>query len=194
MDKWTRRISISLVFVLAVALAFAAGGSLNGEDSVGYKDSDDLLDWENEITIQHNGEVIARFHNVLTTQGKQFIRDKISGANATNHNVAGDAGKNLSFIALGNGSEPSSGDTQLPSEITQGGTGLTRTNGGITTYGGGNFSVDHQFTADADVGTVNTTGLNWNSSGSSLVSGGSFSDANILDGDQITVTHNISIS
>lgn len=197
MDKWTRRISISLVFVLAVALAFSVGGNVNNEvsDESGAEVEgpfDAGVNWNTEVIIQHNGEVIDRFDNVLTTQGKNFIRSKISGADSLA--VAGDAGKNLSFISLGNGSAPVAGDTQLPEEITNAGTGLDRTNGGTTTYDGGNFSVSHQFTASADVGTVNTTGLNWDSSGSNLVSGGSFSDANILDGDQITVTHNISIS
>lgn len=189
MDKWTRRVSISLVFVLAVALAFSAGSNLNtGED----KDSDDVLDWENEITIQKNGEVIARFTNVLTDRGKEFIRDKISALNSSGFNVAGNPGRNLSYIAIGNGSEPAAGDTQLPSEITT--ANLSRAFGSTTSYGSRNFSVEKTFIADADAGTVNTTGLNWNSSGSSLVSAGTFSDANLLAGDQITVTHNVSIS
>ncbi|MDY6788369.1 MAG: hypothetical protein SVV03_00230 [Candidatus Nanohaloarchaea archaeon] len=195
MDNWKKTISMSLIFVVAVALAFSLG--LQKGKSSAESDNDDIIEWENEITVAHerNGEVINKFtfENTLTDQGKEFIRDKISALNASGHNVAGRPERNISFISLGNGSTVSAGDTQLDKEITVG--GLSRSQGSTTAYGSRNFSVQNQFTATSDIGTVNTTALNWNSSGSSLVSGGAFgTEANILDGDQITVTHNVSLS
>lgn len=182
----------ALVFAFAAVVAVAVGASSTGTMDSGTQESE-LLTWENEITVKHNGEVVAQFHNVLTDQGKDFIRDKISAVNTTGHFVAGDANKNATFIAVGNGSAPVEGDTQLAKEVTTG--GLSRAQGSAKTHGAGNFSVKHQFTANADIGVVNTTSLNWNSTGPSIVSGGAFgTEANIVDGDSLTVTHNITIS
>lgn len=185
---------VAVVAVIAL-LAFASGAALTGMfgslalPGTGQEES---VEWEGHITVEHNGEIIADFHNTLTTQGQNFIRDKIVGQDNTT-GTAGISSLNASWIAVGNGTNVGSGDTILDKEITSG--GLARDNGAVTTFSGGEFKVEHQFDATSDIGVVNTTSLNWNSTGPSIISGGAFgSEANILSGDSLTVTHNITIS
>lgn len=174
--------------LLASAVAVVATAGIGG----GGEAHEEGLQWENTITIHHNGELVEQFHNTLADQGKNFIRDKI----VTLDNTTGTASNetlNATWISLGNGTTVAAGDTILNKEITS--AGLERDNGAVTTFAAGEFQVQHQFTATSDIGVVNTTGLNWNSTGPSLISGGQFStDANILNGDSLTVTHNITIS
>lgn len=182
-----------VMFAVAVIVlaAFAAGMAFQPQST---SQESEVLTWDNQITIQHNGEVIAQFHNVLTDQGANFIRDKISASNSTAGVFSGDNTQNASFVAVGNGTAPSKSTVQLADEVAN--DGLQRSQGTTKTYGPGNFSVEVSFTANGgDIGVVNTTSLNWNSSGPSIISGGAFgTEANILDGDTLTVTHNISIS
>lgn len=193
---------VTFAVAVGVALALTIGLAGPSADLTDHAAADvssashgeDVLTWENTITVERNGEVVDTFHNVLTFQGRDFIRDKISALNATGDIVASDADKNVSFIAVGNKSAPSESDTVLPGEVVDGSSGLSRAQGSTTAYQAGNFSVEVTFDATEDVGVVNTTSLNWNSSGPSIVSGGAFgTEANILSGDQLTVTHNISI-
>lgn len=187
--------SLEGAFALFAVSALALGVSVSAPAAQVGQDEADVLTWENHITVKHNGEVVAEFHNLLTDQGEDFIRDKISALNTTGDFVASDPAKNASFIAVGNGTTPlTKTDTILPGEVTDSNSGLQRAQGSTTAYQAGNFSVSVTFTANEDIGVVNRTSLNWNSSGPSIVSGGAFgTEANILNGDQLTVTHNISI-
>lgn len=149
------------------------------------------VQWKNEITVEKNGQEIAEFTNTLTDQGKNYIRSQLSDVGTD----PGNESANITYISVGNGSTVQTGDTVLDKEVTC--CGLERTSGSVTTFSAGEFQVKNTFTASADVGTVNTTGLNYDGSNgaNTLVSGGSFSaDANLLTDDQLTVTHNITIS
>lgn len=176
----------------ASALVFSGAVAVSGdvlESSLSSESGDDLQ-WRNEITVEKNGEEVAQFTNTLTDQGKNWIRSQIS----TKDDIGSDSDE-LQYISVGNGSTVESGDTVLDKEIQC--CGLERTSGSLTTYSAGEFAVENTFTATADVGTVNTTGLNsgGTNGGNTLVSGGAFSaDANLLTDDQLTVTHNITIS
>jgi len=186
---------ITAALMIAVSAFLAGVAFANDITNVAGPDSahGDDVTWVNWITVEKNGKEIARFHNTLTDQGQDFIRDKIVGQdNSTGTAVTT---KNASYISLGNGTTVNTGDTILDSEIDTG--GLKRDVGQVTVFGNspGEFKVVADFTATKDIGVVNTTGLNWNSTGPSLVSGGSFNtEANILTDDSLTVTHNITIS
>lgn len=183
-----------LSLALATSVAFVAGGSATGLFADGASSaSDEGLQWENHIIVEKNGDVVWEGHNVLTDQGKNWIRSQIAKVTGGDH-LAKDS-TNATYIAVGNGTAPSAGDTALDKEIQK--AGLSRAAGSVTTYGPGEFQVQNTFTASSDVGIVNTTSLNWGSTagGTSLVSGSSFStEANILADDSLTVTHNITIS
>lgn len=179
--------------VLVVAAAVAVGVAVGTTVNVGQSDGaqKDVLQWEGHITVEKNGDIVWQGHNVLTDQGQNWIRDQISESTDL---VVDDTSTNVTWISLGNGSAPSAATTQLDEEIAVG--SLSRADGTQTTFpGAGLFQIQNTFTATADIGVVNTTGLNWNSSGPSIVSGGAFNtEANILTDDQLTVTHNITIS
>lgn len=181
--------SLALVMAIGLSVGYVAttdSGQTTATDRAG-------VDWHNEITIKHNGEEVARFHNTLTDQGKNWIRSQIANVGAGDQ-IGADS-DNATYISLGNGSDVVAGDVVLDSEIQAG--GLSRSAGSVTTFGPGEFQVQNTFTASSDVGVVNTTGLNYGSSPGSntLISGGAFAaEANILNGDSLTVTHNITIS
>lgn len=176
-----------LLAVLAAVTMTAAIGVSSAPSSTSAES--EVLTWDNTITIRHNGETLAKFHNVLTDQGQNWILNQISDDHVSGQSL----GTNASYISVGNGTAPSASTTQLDQEIATG--GLSRTEGTTKTFGPGEFQVKNQFTATADIGVVNTTGLNWDSSGTSLISGGAFgTEANIITDDKLTVIHNITIS
>lgn len=177
-----------MMTVLGFAIGIGAPGLQGNSDAVNEQSQ---LAWQNDIQVERNGEVIAEFENTLTDQGKNWIRSQIAGVSSGDDLTADSV--NASYISLGSGKDVASGDTVLDSEISTG--GLSRTEGSVTVFGAGEFQVQNNFAATSNVGVVNTTGLNWDGSGNSLISGGSFgTEANIQDGDTLTVTHNITIS
>lgn len=179
---------------LLIVAAFSVGTISSDKTAQASSDKDDALTWHGayKVQVERDGEVIAEDyeHNTLTTQGQNWIRAQIADVSFTGSNDL----NNATFISLGNGSDVSGGDTVLDKEITTG--GLSRASGTPTKFGAGEFQVQNEFTASSDIGTVNTTGLNYASgSGNDLISGGAFSaEATILSGDKLTVTHNITIS
>lgn len=200
-----------MAFVAVAAVAVAVGVSGTGpvspqstQDSASQESN--VLTWEGHITVKQvrDGDVVDTWedHNILTMQGQQWIRRQIGeglndDTNATVSALVNDA-TNVSFIALGNGSAPVAATQQLDQEIGDGepNNGLERQEGTQTNFpSAGEFQIQNTFTATSDIGVVNTTALNWNVSGPSIVSGGAFgTEANILADDQLTVTHNITIS
>lgn len=181
---------------VGLVVSFAAGTVL-ADDSNMMTDSTSTADssqWEGVYTVQveRDGEVVyqEKEHNILTNQGQNWIRSKISASDDV-----GAESDEAEFISVGNKSAPAAGDTILPGEIQN--FQLSRTQGSTTTFGDGEFQVQNTFTANLGESQqliVNTTGLNYQSSGNTLVSGGEFPNANLLDGDQLTVTHNVTIS
>ncbi|PSG99789.1 MAG: hypothetical protein BRC28_02845 [Nanohaloarchaea archaeon SW_4_43_9] len=180
---------------LGLVVSFGAGVALDDGVTEDRTSAQDSSQWEGVYTVEveRDGEVVYREkeHNILTDQGANWIRSQISA----NNGVSGDTTE-AEHISVGNESAPSAGDTVLPGEIQD--HGLSRTTGTTDVFGTGEFQVQNTFQANLTDGqelVVNTTGLNYEgiAGSNSLVSGGSFPDANLLDGDQLTVTHNVTI-
>lgn len=191
---------LAFVAVAGLAVTMSAGYMANSGDlGTDVMSSQDQAKWHGEYTVKvkRDGEVVyeKQYENTLTDQGQNWIRGQI--ADVTSGDELSSDTENATFIAVGNGTDVQAGDTVLDKEVQC--CGLQRTSGGVTTYGAGEFSVSNQFTAtlgDSQQVVINTTGLNWEGTqgGNTLISGGSFADANLLDGDKLTVTHNITIS
>jgi hypothetical protein len=182
---------------LGLVVSFGAGAAFdNGDVMQKASSAEDSSQWEGVYTVEveRDGEVVYREkeHNILTNQGQNWIRSQISA-----NNGEGSDSNEAQYISVGNTTAPQAGDTVLPGEITQ--YNLERTQGDTTVFGDGEFQVQNTFTANLGEDqqlVVNTTGLNYASdnAGNQLISGGAFPDANLLDGDQLTVTHNVTIS
>jgi hypothetical protein len=187
-----------LVALLSLGLVVSFGAGVALDDGAVQEETaaQDSSQWEGVYTVQveRDGEVVykEKEHNILTNQGQNWIRSQISAGNS----IGSDTDE-AQYISVGNQSAPVAGDTVLPGEIQD--FSLSRTQGDTTTFGDGEFQVQNTFTASLADGqqlVVNTTGLNYdgNAGANTLVSGGEFPDANLLDGDQLTVTHNVTIS
>lgn len=188
-SKQTSLLAFSLV--IAAGVGFSAGNLGPSGNSM-----DSGLEWENQITVEKNGEQVDQFYNELTDQGKQYIAGKLF------NNSASDAlytSNNFTYISLGNGADVAAEDEILDSEISD--YGLSRAEAsGVSSDAVDTYEIEKTFTADlsqdgdpSDV-KVNTTGLNYGSSGDKLISGGAFTSATLKDGDEITVTHTVTIS
>jgi hypothetical protein len=181
-------LTLSLMIAIGIGLSAASLDASETSPSSG-------LEWENEITIEKNGDRLDRIHNLLTDQGKKYIAGKLFNTSTTN---ALHTSSNFTYISLGNGSDVQADDVRLDSELTQ--FGLSRAEAtGINSGSVGTYTLKKKFTANLGTGDpsslkVNTTGLNFGESGDKLISGGAFTSATLKDGDQITVTHEITIS
>jgi hypothetical protein len=201
LDNRLKRINQTPVLVIAVAVAAGVGFSA-GNTQTPESPSDSGLGWEGKYTIQVNGEVIDRSSNVLTYQGQNQIAGKIFNTSGLDGDSPPTESSNFAFIGVGNGTEPSFQDDKLNDEIE--GLNLSRNLSDSLKFAEGNhtsgdaiYTLKKTFVANDSVdGTinVNTTGLFFNRSGPSLVSGGSFDTANLGSGDKLTVTHEITIS
>ncbi len=181
---------LALTLVIAAGVGFSAGNLGNSGNGM-----DSGVEWSNQITVEKNGEQIDQFHNKLTDQGKQYIGGKLFNTSAPD---ALHTSNNFTYISLGNGSDVGSEDVKLDSEISD--FGLSRSKAStVDSDGVDTYILEKKFTAslgnsDPSSIKVNTTGLNFGATGDKLISGGSFDFANLKDGDQITVTHEITIS
>ena len=204
LDNRLKRINQTPVLVIAVAVAAGVGFSA-GNTQTPESPSDSGLGWEGKYTVQVNGEVIDRSSNVLTYQGQNQIAGKIFNASAPSLDPDLDtdtSDNNFAFIGVGNGSAPVAENESLGEEIE--GLNLSRNLSDSFSFtvgssGGNNatYTLEKTFIANESVEdtiNVNTTGLFFNRSGPSLVSGGSFDTANLGSGDKLTVTHEIKIS
>lgn len=204
---------------LSIAVV-AAGAGMTMAPS-GNSAQDSALEWDNTITVEKNGVQIARFHNNLTDQGKNYIAGELFGGGV---NDAKTSSNNFSYISVGvayqenmindSSSEPSK---FVPNEYTE--YNLTRKKADEKSYSGSTYTLKANFQANLtdeytlDSGdnpqdvTVNVTGLNYGNhsrtgdplsnshENATLVSGGAFnSPATLSDGDKLTVTHEITIS
>lgn len=185
MNRVQQLISIIVLLLVSTIIAFQIDRPEQANDSVS---------WQNEITVEKNDRVIDQFYNELTNQGKVYIAGKLFGNTSSNANSTN---QNFTYISVGNGAAVSPTDSILDEEFTS--YNLSRSQASsVTSSTVGTYTLEKQFTADLSSGpndiTVNTTGLNYNVSGNSLISGGNFTEATLTDGDQLTVTHEITIS
>lgn len=182
---------------LGLVVSFGAGVAIDDGATQELSSAQDSSQWEGVYTVEveRDGEIVYREkeHNVLTNQGQNWIRSQISASD----DIGTDDSDEAQYISVGNQSAPVDTDTVLPGEIQN--FNLERTQGDTTTFGDGEFQVQNTFQASLAEDQqliVNTTGLNYdgNAGADTLVSGGEFPDANLLDGDQLTVTHNVTIN
>lgn len=185
MDRVT--FSISSFAILGVLLALVGTGGLPSDNRQG-------LSWTNQITVEKNGDKVDTIYNELTDQGKVYIAGKLFGNASSNANFTA---KNFTYISVGDGSTVAAGDTRLDDEYTN--YNLSRSQAAsVTSSAIGTYTLQKQFVVDLSSGpselTVNTTGLNYDSSGDTLISGGNFTEATLTDGDKLTVSHEVTIS
>jgi len=148
--------------------------------------------FELHMTVEQwrNGELISRTYHAmsLTTLGKNWIADKLSGASGTYFAY------NATYISCSNSSDSfSAAWTNIPSEITT--DGLARATGTITDTGDGTWNCTKTFTA---TGTNSTKlyGYSYASSGGLIAAEqqGVGSQKNLVSGDTLKIVIQGSIS
>jgi hypothetical protein len=179
------------------------------------------LEWQNQITVEKNGEQVDQIYNTLTDRGRRAIAGKLfddtstttTEASGGEFNYVGNS--NFTFIALANATSSSGAfdgvkeaNTTLDNEIGASAPpnpyNLSRNSTLDISFSDSpaSYKLKKSFTyngsafddGDEPKIKVNGTGLYFNSSGPSLVSGGDFTGATLKPGDTITVTHDIEIS
>ena len=139
--------------------------------------------FELHMTVEQwrNGELVSRTYHpmTLTTLGKDWIADKLSGASGTYFAY------NATYISCSNSSsEFSAAWTNIPSEITT--DGLARATGAITDTGTGTWNCTKTFSV---TGTNSTKlyGYSYASSGGLIAAEqqGEGSQKNVLNGDSL---------
>ncbi len=118
--------------------------------------------------------------NTWLNAGKNAMRTYLGDAPGANA---------FSQIAIGNGTVPVVGDTSLDSESLDG--GLTNATGQYQANGANiaNWTIGWQWTSTV-TRTINTTML-FNGTGGTAFAGASFADANLNNGDKLTVNYTI---
>jgi len=147
--------------------------------------------FELHMTVEQwrNGELVSRtYHPMsLTTLGKNWIADKLSGASGTYFAY------NATYISCSNSSSSfSAAWTNIPSEITT--DGLARATGAITDTGDGTWNCTKTFSV---TGTNSTKlyGYSYASSGGLIAAEqqGVGSQKNLVSGDTLRLRHFISV-
>jgi len=143
--------------------------------------------FELHMTVEQwrNGELISRTYHAmnLTTLGKNWIADKLSGASGTYFL------NNATYISCSNSSSAfSAAWTDIPAEITDG--GLARASGTITDTDTGTWNCTHTFTASATRSTK-LYGYSYASSGGLIAAEqqGVGSQKNLVSGDTLRLRH-----
>jgi len=148
--------------------------------------------FELHMTVEQwrNGELISKTYHAmsLTTLGKNWIADKLSGASGTYFAY------NVTYISCSNSSSAfSAAWTDIPSEITT--DGLARATGAITDTGDGTWNCTKTFSV---TGTNSTKlyGYSYASSGGLIAAEqqGVGSQKNLVSGDTLKITIQGSIS
>lgn len=211
-----KSISSEYLALFSVAVIVAGVGITTAPSGNSPQDSD--LEWDNTITIEKNGVQIAQFHNNLTDQGKNYIAGELFGDGPTD---AKTSTNNFEFISLGVAYSEENviiGNTEhVPNEYVQ--YNLTRKKANTKSYSSGTYTLEKEFTAnfssehnyidsapaEGEKVPINVTGLNYGNNdpgtprvsgdaeNQTLVSGGTFNSAGLMDGDKLTVTHEITI-
>jgi len=139
------------------------------------------------LSVEKNGELIYRGHNTLTNLGKTGIHDRLAMNNI---------GQNISFLAVGNGTDPAVGDSVLNLEISTCGfyrPGVVGSNF-TSVVAVGNWSYEYTFASACNEIVVNTSGMYNASTGSFMFWGDNFSSTTLQSGDTLKITWNISVS
>ena len=181
---------VSAVLVVALALSAFSINGLFLPSSTGATAStaaDSFIKYAGYVTVAVNGKVISQNkHNFFSNAGKDMVLDLLGGRVAP-----GPAGvlSNATQILIGN----DSGNVGLIGPYND--SGLANTTGTVARITNGNWSVVATFTSTANNKDVNATALyNGSAGGATYFAGNNFTKVTLQNGDQITVTWNISVS
>jgi hypothetical protein len=184
-------IPIALVafIVGAVLMAPAAAQNYNVK---GYEPMQYYSDvW---VTQMRGDQVVSQqhSHNLVVDQGKDFVKTQISGAINTTAKCL--------YIALSNNNNsvaPAAGWTNFNTQLTEIAAGnLSRANGTYTTLGNGQWKVAYTFMATGTYGNITFAGLNNDGSLSyaDLFAANTFYSVNMISGDTLNITWQITVS
>jgi hypothetical protein len=128
--------------------------------------------------IYKNDQLIGCYHNLITNQGKNFIKQDMMGTVAIT----------LNKLAIANSTTAqSAADTSLAGEWST--CGLARATGTLTDIGIGNWSINYVWTSTCDNAIVNATGI-YNETGTTvLFAETTFPTTTLMNGDKINVTY-----
>jgi hypothetical protein len=129
--------------------------------------------------IYKNDQLIGCYHNLITNQGKDYIKQDMMGTAAIT----------LNKLAIANSTTAqSAANINLQGEWTT--CGLARATGTLTSIGTGNWSINYVWTSTCDNAIVNATGI-YNETGTDvLFAETTFATTTLMNGDKINVTGN----
>ena len=175
-----KKILLALVVTAVLVTAVMAGRT------VGKPIVSQIFDvglYHTQVCAYVNGEITGPcVENTWLDVGKNNMREYLGNGPGANP---------FSQIAIGNGTAPAGGDTSLNSESLDG--GLENVTGDYQANGANiaNWTIGWQWTSSV-TRTINTTMLfNDSGAGASAFAGASFADANLNNGDKLTVNYTI---
>ena len=168
-------LGILIGLMVVLSLGSQVGGPVSSEATINYNSN---------VCVYKNGELIDCSHNLLTNAGKELIET-----------ILGDTGSGgpVQYIALCNSTAgctaPDASDTTLDNEFT--GCGLSRAQGTYGDLGTGNWSIWYTFTSTCDNVETNMTGLFNQDSGGTLFAENQFTGVTLQTNDQLTINWTI---
>lgn len=185
------KISDKHILCLLAVVMFVTGYSLSLNSGTNTAATSDKVGYVGIPCIQvtrANGEVEPQLctHNIITTLGKNWIKEMAMGSGAP--------GNNWTRIAIGGNSSPLAvGDATLGGIWNS--CGLANVTGTMVAIGTGNWSIQNQWTSSCDNSYVNTTGIYNYTTGAGAASGNLLAEAywspntNLMNGDKLNVTY-----
>ena len=170
---------LGIFLVLLGVLIISSGTNIPGLSS------GQGINYESEVCVFKNNELVQCDHNVLYTDGGEAIKEAIGNG------VANGAFQNISLCNSSTAGVGCGGVTAGQSEAYNlfSAGGLTQSQGTYFSNGNGNWTISKTFTATASSLTTNVTKLS-NVTGSNL-SGNSFTAVTLNTDDQITINWTI---
>ena len=171
--------------VLGILIVFLAVYIVS-EIQVSSEVSGATINYNSEVCIYKNDELVQCSPNTVTTAGLNWIRDLIGNW------TGGDT--SMKYIAVANNTDPAAHD---PANTTMTGEesccGLERAEGAYAAVGGknGNWTISKVFTANASISEVNATGLFNASASGTYFAYNTFTPVNLQANDQLNITWNI---
>jgi len=146
--------------------------------------SEQDLKWTGTVYVSKNGELLYEGSNLLTDAGANALKELIGNGVGTS------AG--WKYIAVGNGSAPTTGSTTLNSEIAS--AGLTRASATYTSLGTGSWKLEKIFSVTGTINSINATAMFNASSTGNMIAGDTFTNTNVINGDTLNITWTVTLS
>jgi hypothetical protein len=163
---WLVAIPLALVAV-ALLVNLKAQQVMTGEN----------LKYTGVACVYKNDQLIGCYHNLITNNGKNLIKQDMMGT----------ATVTLNQIAIANNTvAQSASDTTLQGEWTT--CGLAKATGTLTDIGVGNWSINYQWTSTCNNAIVNATGI-YDSVSNTLFAETTFPTTTLQANDKINITY-----